>query len=127
MHGLLPGGRLTPLPTAADTQRKLSRAALQLVSTGSTLHREGMAVARTVAHANVNAAEGVVGSDVRCAHTEVDDRFDDVEAVSNRLEDHFLSSMLSTSHLTASYAEAVDDSLERTLRPERADPITDRT
>jgi hypothetical protein len=30
--------------------------------------------------------------------------------------------MLSTSQLTASYAETFDDSIERTLRPERADP-----
>lgn len=127
MHGLLPGGRLTPLPTAAETQRKMSRAALHVVSTGSTLHREGMAAARTVAHANVNATEGVLGSNVQCAHAEVEARFDDAEAVSNRLQDHFLSSMLSTSQLTASYAEAFDDSLERTLRPERADPLTDLT
>lgn len=127
MQGLLPGGRLTLFPTAADTQRKAGRAALKMVSTGSTLHRESMAVARTVAHANVNAAERFVGSDVRCAHDEVDDRFDDVEAVSNRMEDHFLTSMLSTSQLTASYAEAFDDSLERTVRPEHADPLTDLT
>jgi hypothetical protein len=82
-----------------------------------------MAVARTVAHAKVDAAEGVVGSDVRCAHETVDDRFDGVEAVSDRLEDRFLTSMLSTSQLTATYAEAVDDSVERSLRPERGDPL----
>jgi hypothetical protein len=123
MQRLLPGGRLAPAPTAAETQRRLSRAALRIVATGSTLHRESMAVARTVAHAEVDAAEGVVGSDLRCAHETVDDRFDVVEAVSDRLEDRFLTSMLSTSQLTATYAEAVDDSVERSLRPERGDPL----
>lgn len=123
MEGLLPGGRLTPIPTAAETQRKMSRAAIHVASTGSTLHREGMAVARTVAHANVNAAERMAGSQVQCAHDTVDDRFDGVESVSNRMEDRFLSSMLSTSQLTASYAEAFDDSLERTLRPERGETV----
>jgi len=123
MERLLPGGRLAPVANAAETQRRMSRAALELVATGSTLHRGGMGVARTVAHANVNAAEGVVGSEVQCAHETVDDRFDGVEAVANRLEDRFLTSMLSTSQLTATYAEAFDDSVDRTLRPERGDPV----
>jgi hypothetical protein len=101
----------------------MSRSALTLTATGSTLHREALAVARTVAHAQIDTAEGVIGSDVGFAREAVDDRFDDVEAVSDRLEDRFLTSMLSTSQLTASYAEAVDDSLERTLRPERPHPV----
>lgn len=127
MERILPGGRLTPIPAAVETQRKVSRAALHVVSTGSTIHREGRAIARTMAHANVNVAERVVGSDVQCAHAAVDDRFDGVEAASTRLEGRFLSSMLSTSQLTATYAEAFDDSLQRTLRPERGDPTTEFT
>ncbi len=122
MHSLLPGGRLDPLPSAAETQRRMSRAALHLASTGSTVHREGMALARTMAHANVDAVEGIVVADVGRAHETVDERFDGIEAVSDRLEDRFLGSMLSTSQLTATYAEAFDDSMERTLRPKRRDP-----
>ena len=53
------------------------------------------------------------------------DRLDDLEDASHRLEDHFLTAMLSTSQLTASYAETFDDSVERTLRPERADSGAD--
>jgi len=122
MERFLPGGRLFPVPDAVETQRRVSRAALQVVSTGSTVNREGMATARTMAHAKVNAVERVVGSDVRCVHERVDERFDGVEAAANRMENRFLGTMLSTSQLTARYAETFDDSIERTLRPERADP-----
>lgn len=121
MERILPGGRLFPVPDATETQRRASRAALQVIATGSTIQRESMSTARTVAHANVNAIEEAVGSDVECAHSGVDERFDGIEAFSNRMEDRFLSTMLSTSQLTATYAETLDDSIERTLRPERAD------
>jgi len=80
-----------------------------------------MATARTMAHAKVDAVERVVGSDVECAHERVDDRFDGVEAAASRAENRFPSTMLSTSRLTASYAETFDDAIERELRPERAD------
>ncbi|WP_254839532.1 hypothetical protein [Natronomonas marina] len=127
MQRFLPGGRLFPVPDAVETQRRVSRAALQVISTGSTIRREGMATARTVAHANVDVAERVAGSDVSCAHEGVDERFDGAEAVSNRIEDRFLSTMLSTSQLTAHYAETFDDSIERTLRPEDAEPAPEAT
>jgi hypothetical protein len=86
MERFLPGGRLFPVPDGVETQRRVSRAALQVVSTGSTVNREGMATARAMAHAKVNAVERVVGSDVRCAR----ERVDGVEAAANRMENRFL-------------------------------------
>jgi hypothetical protein len=90
MERFLPGGRLFPVPDGVETQRRVSRAALQVVSTGSTVNREGMATARAMAHAKVDAVERVVGSDVRCARERVDERFDGVEAAANRMENRFL-------------------------------------
>ena len=119
MEQILPGGRLFPVPDAVETQRRVSRAAVQILSTGSTVHREGLATARTMAHTDV--AEQVLGPAVACGHDGVDDRLDDLEDTSHRLEEHFLTAMLSTSQLTADYAETFDDSVERTLRPKRAD------
>ena len=121
MEQILPGGRLFPIPDAAETQRRVSRAAVQILSTGSTVHREGLATTRTIAHTNVDVAEQVLGPEAVCSHGGVDDRLDDLEDASRRLENHFLTVMLSTSRLTAGYAETFDDSVERTLRPKRAD------
>ena len=125
MEQILPGGRLFLVPDAVETQRRVSRAAVQVLSTGSTVHREGLATARTMAHTNVDVAEQVLGPVVACSHDGVDDRLDDLEDASHRLEDHFLTAMLSTSQLTADYAETFDDSIERTLRPKRADDGAD--
>ena len=125
MEQILPGGRLFPVPDAVETQRRVSRAAVQVLSTGSTVHREGLATVRTMAHTNVDVAEQVLGPEVACGHDGVDDRLDDLEDASHRLEDHFLTAMLSTSQLTADYAETFDDSVERTLRPERSDDGAD--
>lgn len=121
MEQILPGGRLFPVPDAVETQRRVSRAAVQVMSTGSTVHREGLATARTMAHTNVDVAEQVLGPAVACSHDGVDDRLDDLEDTSHRLVNHFLTVMLSTSQLTASCAETLDDSVEWTLRPEWAD------
>ena len=153
MEQILPGGRLFPAPDAVETQRRASRAVVQMLSTGSTVHREGLSTARTMAHANVGVAERVLCPEVACSHDGVEDRLDDLEDASHRLEvvepvvnpvvaardrraedlfgdledashrleDHFLTAMLSTSQLTADYAETFDDSVERTLRPKRAD------
>ena len=125
MERILPGGKLLPAPDAVETQRRVSRAVVGMLSTGSTVHREGLSTARTMAHANVDIAEQVLGPAVACSHDGVDDRLDDLEDASHRLEDHFLTAMLSTSQLTAGYAETFDDSIERTLRPERADDGAD--
>ena len=125
MEQILPGGRLFPAPNAVETQRRASRAVVQMLSTGSTVHREGLSTARTVAHANVDVAERGLGPAVACSHDGVDDRLDDLENASHRLENHFLTAMLSTSQLTADYAETFDDSVERTLRPKRADDGAD--
>ena len=125
MEQILPGGRLFSVPDAVETQRRVSRAAVQVLLTGSTVHREGLATARTMAHTNVDVAEQVLGPAVACSHDAVDDRLDDLEDASHRLEDHFLTAMLSTSRLTTGYAETFDDSVERTLRPERADGSAD--
>ena len=72
-----------------------------------------MTAARTVTHLPLNAVEGTTGADVAGARETVDDRFDAAQDVSDRAEDRFLSVMLSTSQLTAEYAQFVDDSLER--------------
>ena len=125
MEQILPGGRLFSVPDTVETQRRVSRAAVQILSTGSTVHREGLSTARTMAHANVDIAERVLGPEVACSHDGVDDRLDNLEDASHRLEDHFLTAMLSTSQLTAGYAETFDDSVERTLRPKRADDGAD--
>ena len=127
MEQILPGGRLFPVPDAVETQRRASRAAVQVLSTGSTVHREGLATARTVAHTNVDVAEQVLGPSVACSHDGVDDRLDDLKDASHRFEDHFLTAILSTSQLTAGYAETFDDSVERTLRSERTDDGADST
>ena len=127
MEQILPGGRLFPVPDAVETQRRMSRAAVQVLSTGSTVHREGLATARTIAHTNVDVAEQVLGPSVACSHDGVDDRLDDLEDASHRLEDHFLTAIFSTSQLTAGYAETFDDSVERTLRSERTDDGEDPT
>ena len=121
MEQILPGGRLFPVPDAVETQRRASRAAVQILSTGSTVHREGLATARTVAHTNVDVAEQALGPAIACSHDGVDDRLDDLENASHGLENHFLTAILSTSQLTAGYAETFDDSVERALRPKRAD------
>ena len=112
MRGFLPGGPRSPLPSVLETQRRASRTLFNVVSTGSTLQREGMTAARTLSHLPLNAVEQTTGADVSSVRAEVDGRFDDAQEVSDRAEDRFLTVMLSTSQLTAEYASFVDDSLE---------------
>ena len=113
MRGFLPGGERSPLPSVLETQRRASRTLFNVVSTGSTLQREGMTAARTASHLPLNAVEQSTGADVSGVRDRVDGRFDDAQEVSDRAEDRFLTVMLSTSQLTAEYASFVDDSLER--------------
>lgn len=113
MRGLLPGGKKSPLPSAVETQRRASRTLLSAISTGSTLQRESMTAARAVTHLPLNAVEQTLGADVSGARRQVDDRFDAAQDASDRAEDRFLTVMLSTSQLTAEYAELLDDSLHR--------------
>lgn len=113
MRGFLPGGDRSPLPSVLETQRRVSRSLFNVVSTGSTLQREGMTAVRTVSHLPLNAVEGTSGADVSVVREGVDDRFGAAQEASDRVEDRFLTVMLSTSQLTAEYASFVDDSLER--------------
>ena len=113
MRGFLPGGARSPLPSVLETQRRASRTLFNVVSTGSTLQREGMTAARTLSHVPLNAVEQTTGTEVTCVRAGVDDRFDVAQEASDRAEDRFLTVMLSTSQLTADYAAFVDDSLER--------------
>jgi hypothetical protein len=113
MQGFLPGGERTPLPSVAEAQRRASRTAFNVVSTGSALQREGLTAVRTATHLSLNAVERTTGTDATGAHARVDDRFDAAQDASDRAEDRFLSVMLSTSQLTAEYARFVDDSFDR--------------
>lgn len=113
MQGLVPGGDSSPIPDATETQRKTSKALFNVVSVGSTIQREGMTTIRLLTQFHLNAVEETTGADVSDAREAVDDRFDTVQEVSDRAEDRFLTAMLSTSHLTADYAEFVDHTLER--------------
>lgn len=101
------------LPSAADTQRRVSKTAFTVVSTGSTLQRESMTVARAMTHLPLDAVEHTTGVDATDAHRTVDARFDVVQDASDDAEDRFLTAMLSTSQMTAEYARLVDDSFER--------------
>lgn len=105
------------LPSAADTQRRVSKTAFTVVSTGSTLQRESLTVARAVSHLPLNAVEHTTGVDATDAHRRIDARFELVQDVSDDAEDRFLTVMLSTSQLTAEYARLVDDSIERVRPP----------
>jgi len=80
-----------------------------------------MAAARAATHLPLNAVERSTGTDVSGARERVDGRFDDVQDASDRAEDRFLSVLLSTSRLTAEYAQFVDDSLERACPGDDAD------
>lgn len=112
-QGLVPGGDSSPIPDAVETQRKTSKALFNVVSIGSTLQRESLTTVRLLTQFHLNAVEQTTGADVSGAREAVDDRFDTVQEVSDRVEDRFLTAMLSTSHLTADYAEFVDQSVER--------------
>ncbi|MEF8808453.1 hypothetical protein [Natronomonas sp.] len=113
MQCILPGGRFSPLPSAVEAQKKLSSAAFELVSTGSTMHHETLAAARAMAHINLSSAEETTGITTRRAHDTIDEGFDTVENASNRTEDRFLRALLSTGQLSATYAEVVDESVDR--------------
>lgn len=113
MQRLLPGGELSPLPDAVEAQRKASRAAVNVLSTGSTVGREGVSVARSVSEVPLTAVERTTGADVSGARETVEGRFETVQAASDRAEDRFLTVMLSTSQLTADCATLVDDSVAR--------------
>lgn len=113
MRGFLPGGERSPLPSVLETQRRGSRTLFNVVSTGSTLRREGLAAVRTASHVPLNAVEQTTGADASAVRGHVDDGFDAAQEASDRAEDRFLTVMLSTSQRTADYARFVDDSLER--------------
>ena len=113
MRGFLPGGERSPLPSVREAQRRASRTLFNVVSTGSTLHRESLTAVRTVSHLPLNAVEQSTDTDVSVVRERVDDRFDVAQDASDRVEDRFLTVMLSTSQLTAEYASFVDDSIER--------------
>lgn len=97
------------LPSAVETQRRVSRAVFEAVSTGSTVQRESVDVVRSVSLLPLDVVEGATGADV---HRTVDARFEAAQEVSDAAEDHVLSAMLSTSQVTAEYAELVDESVE---------------
>ncbi|MFW5964963.1 MAG: hypothetical protein ACOCQM_08845 [Natronomonas sp.] len=115
MEHVLPGGRLSPLPDATEAQRKLSRTAFELISTGSTLQRETTSAARAMTHMQLHALERTTGVDAGCAHSAVEERFGSMQELSDRAEDHFLTTVLSVSQLTATYAETFDDAVERVI------------
>lgn len=112
MHGLL-SVCSSLLPNAADTHRRVSKSTFTVVSTGSTLQREGMTVARAMSHLQLDAVERTTGVDATDAHRTIDARFEIVQDVTDDAEDRFLTAMLSTSQKTAEYARLVDDSVER--------------
>jgi NADH:ubiquinone oxidoreductase subunit C len=118
MQHILPGGRLSPLPDAVEAQRKFSRTAFELISTGSTLHHESTNAARAMSNMQFDAIESVTGLDLQCAHSRVDDRFESVQNLSDRAEDRFLTTVLSMSQLTATYAETFDDAVARVIPSE---------
>lgn len=101
------------LPTATDAQRRVSKTVFTVLSTGSTLQRESLTVARALTHLQIDAVEHATGVDAPDAHRTVDARFEVVQDVSDDAEDRFLTAMLSTSQKTAEYARFVDDSVER--------------
>lgn len=113
MHRFLPGGDRSPLPSVCESQRRASRTLFSVISTGSTLQREGLNAVRVASQLPLNAVEGTICADVSTMRCRVDDGFDTVQDTSDRAEDRFLTVMLSTSQLTAEYAEFVDDSLEQ--------------
>lgn len=113
MQHILPGGRFSPLPSAVEAQKKLGSAAFELISTGSAMHHETFAAARAMTHINLSSAEETTGITSHRAHDTIDDGFDTVENASNRTEDRFLRVLLSTSQLSATYAEVVDESVDR--------------
>ncbi|MUV85813.1 hypothetical protein GJ631_04305 [Natronomonas sp. CBA1123] len=115
MEHVLPGGRLSPLPDATEAQRKLSRTAFELISTGSTLQRETTSAARAMTHMQLHALERTTGVDSGCVHGVVDGRFDSMQELSDRAEDRFLTTVLSMSQLTATYAETFDDAVARVI------------
>lgn len=101
------------LPTATDAQRRISKTAFTVISTGTTIQRESVTVARALTHLQLDALEYAAGVDATDAHRTVDARFEVVRDVSDDAEDRFLTAMLSTSQKTAEYARFVDDSVER--------------
>jgi hypothetical protein len=114
MLHLLSGGRFCPLPSAVEAQKKISAATFELVSTGSTMHHETIAAARAMTQLNLGSAEETTGIRSPRAHDAIDDGFDTIENASERAEDRFYRALLSAGQLSATYAEFVDASVERT-------------
>jgi hypothetical protein len=112
MQKFLPGGERSPLPSVAETHRRASRTMFDVVSTGSTIQREGLSAARTVSHAPLQAIDETTGVDPDGVQGLVDEGFDAIESRSNSAEDRLLRTMLSTSQRTADYAEFVDDTAD---------------
>lgn len=112
MHGLLTVCT-SVLPSASRTQRRVSRAVFTAVSTGSTINRGGLSLARSASHLPLDAVEYTTGVDASAGHRTIDSRFESARGVSEDVEDSLLTVLLSTSQLTAEYAELVDDSAER--------------
>lgn len=101
------------VPSAVEMQRRASKTVFTAASTGSTVRREGLSVVRAASHFPLNAVERTAGADVGAARRTVDAGFESAQDVSDGAEDRFLRALLSTSQLTAEYAELVDDSVER--------------
>ncbi len=102
-----------PFPSATDTHQKTSRTLFEAISTGAALHRESMTAAQAVSHLSLNAVERTTGTDVSDAHETLDDQFDTMVAASDDAEDRVLDTFLSTSQLSAEYAEFLDRSAKR--------------
>ncbi|MFQ3319304.1 MAG: hypothetical protein ACI8UR_000962 [Natronomonas sp.] len=113
MQQILPGGDASPLPDATETQRKATERVLSVISAGSSFQRESLTAVRLVTQFPLNTLERTTGTDVAAARQRVDDRFDGAQDASDRLENRFLTSMVSTGQLTAEYAAFVDQAVER--------------
>ena len=115
MRQFFPGGDLSPLPEATTAQKRLSRAAFNLVSTGSTLNRETFRTVQAAAELPLATVDETTGADVDPAHEVVGSQFEAAEAFSNRTEDRVLTAMVSTSQLAAEYAAFVDSSVDEVV------------
>lgn len=101
------------VPSAVETQRRASKTVFTAASTGSAVRREGLSVLRSASHLPLNAVARTAGADVADARRTVDAGFEAAQDVSDGAECRFLRALLSTSQVTAEYAELVDDSVER--------------
>lgn len=120
MQHILPGGKHSPLPSVLEAQNSVNRAVFEVVSRGSTMHHETISAARAMSHIKLSTAEETVDAEVPHAHETVNDGFDSLENVSNRTENRFLTGLLSTGQLATTYAEFVDESVDRVCDGETA-------